>query len=188
MKYNHIERLLPGIFQRVIRSDGPLRALTEVMESLHEPSETILEQLDAIFDARRTPPVFVPFLARWLDLHRLFDHQTGSNEDKNSASYYPTTIQLERLRELIATAAYLSQWRGTAKGLILFLECATGVQGFRVDEQATFENRPIPFHLDIWAPQSAESYRILIDRIIESEKPAYVTYRLMFETPKVPQS
>ena len=39
------------------------------------------------------------------------------------------------LRELIAAAAQLSQWRGTAQGLQRFLETATGIEGFELDEE-----------------------------------------------------
>jgi len=43
------------------------------MEALQAPDEAVLERLDAIFDPRRTTDEFVPFLAYWADLTRLFD-------------------------------------------------------------------------------------------------------------------
>jgi len=66
MKRNAIRHLLPGIFQRTVLPGNPITALLEVMEKLHEPSEQILQNLDATFDPRRTPDSFVPFLARWV--------------------------------------------------------------------------------------------------------------------------
>jgi hypothetical protein len=96
---------------------------------------------------------------------------------------------LGRLRELIAQAAFLSQWRGTSRGLLRFLEAATGVQGFAIDEQVPGpDGLPRPFHLRVRAPQTTKPYSVLIERIIEIEKPAYVTYELAFETPGQPAS
>ena len=85
------------------------------------------------------------------------------------------------MRELIAVAAYLSQWRGTLEGLCLFLETATGSLGFEVDEHVeNAKGMPRPYHIHVKAPQSCARDRSLIERIIEQEKPAYVTYDLEF--------
>jgi hypothetical protein len=81
---------------------------------------------------------------------------------------------------LAATAATLSRWRGTRKGLSLFLETATGMKGFEVDEEVREEGKIKPFHLRITAPGELIAHRMLIQRIIELEKPAYVTYQLEF--------
>ncbi len=180
MRRTEIERLLPVIFQRTIRQGNPLFALLEVMEALHEPSEKMLEQLDSVFDPRRTEDEFVPFLARWVDLDWLF--QKDSNESM-PLSQPSNTIPsgLGRLRELIAIAVNLSQWRGTAKGLRRFLEVATGITGYEIKENIEDENGlPRRFHILISAPASASVYKNLIERIIEREKPAYVTYDLEF--------
>jgi hypothetical protein len=82
---------------------------------------------------------------------------------------------------LIARAAYLSQWRGTRKGLIAFLETATGASGFELDERVNdAAGQPRAFHMRVRAPHALEVHRALIERIIESERPAYVTYELEF--------
>src|SRR5262249_49938521 len=86
-----------------------------------------------------------------------------------------------RLRELVASAAYLSRWRGTRKGLLRFLEVATGLKGFDVDENvAGPDGRVRPLHVRVLAPHAAEPYQALIRRIVDLEKPAYVTYDLAF--------
>jgi hypothetical protein len=87
-----------------------------------------------------------------------------------------------RLRELIAAAAHLSSWRGTAYGLVRFLEIATGAHGFRLEETVVGKNgSPVPFHVRAVAPESATEQRELIERIVKLEKPAYVTWELVFE-------
>ena len=63
-----------------------------------------------------------------------------------------------------------------------FLEVATGVAGFVIDEQVLDEEgRARPFHLWVHAPRAAEPYTALVTRIVEQEKPAYVTYDLSFD-------
>jgi phage tail-like protein len=176
MRRNEIEGLLPEVFRRTIRPGNPLFALLEVMEVLHAPSEDVLERLDTFFDPYRAPERFVPYLARWVDLERFLMDAPGG--DGVPVSFPSGT---GRLRELIASVAFLSKWRGTARGLLCFLETATGVQGFAVDERVLgSDGQPVPFHIRVRAPAETEVYRGLIERIVEHEKPAYVTYELAF--------
>jgi phage tail-like protein len=169
MKSAEILRLLPGVFQRTARAGSPLAALLAAMEALHAPSEAVLAELDALFDPRRAPERFVPFLARWVDLD------------------LPVTTGLGRLRELVAAGVELSRWRGTARGLRLFLSTATGRQDFVVDERVSGpEDLPRPFHLRVSAPAELAPHRLMLERIIELEKPAYVTYELHFAQPAQP--
>ncbi len=184
MKQTEIEHLLPEVFRRTIRPGTPLDALLAVMAALHAPSEEVLAALDLYLDPYRAPDDFIPYLARWVDLQRFlaeFPESEGEDEGPGVPSSVPFAGGLGRLRDLIAAAAPLSKWRGTARGLLRFLETATGVQGFEIDEAVPGpDGRPKPFHLRIEAPTEAEPYRVLIRRIIEMEKPAYVTYTLSF--------
>jgi phage tail-like protein len=183
MKQNEIERLLPAVFQRTLYEGNPLTALLEVMENLHAPSEDVLAHLDAIFDPRRTTDEFVTFLAYWVDLDRLFDEAPDSKV-QSAFSRHSMTSGFGHLRELIARAAYLSQWRGTRKGLMLFLQTAIGAQDFEVEEHPlNAEGQPRPFHIRVHAPGETAPHKALIERIIELEKPAYVTYELVFAAP-----
>jgi hypothetical protein len=86
------------------------------------------------------------------------------------------------LRELVASAAYLAKWRGTKQGLLRFLQMATGLKGFDLEENVTADHQPRPYHIWIRAPKEATTYQAMLVRIIESEKPAYVTYELTFDT------
>jgi hypothetical protein len=117
-------------------------------------------------------------LARWLDLDRLFERRP-TGEDLPLRQLMPAG--LGRLRELIAMAAELSKWRGTKRGLLLFLQTATGLQGFEVDEKVPGDDGlPRPFHLRVKVPPGGLELKGLIERIVSSEKPAYVTYELEF--------
>jgi phage tail-like protein len=173
-----IERLLPEIFQRTLHSGRPLLALLEVMDELHAPSEAALEGIDAIFDPRRTREAFVPMLARWVGLSSLVDERGRAGPATPAVSQ----LDLGRLRELVAGAATLIAWQGTGLGLRRFLETATGVTGFAIDEQTRgTDGRPRPFHIVVHVPAAAASRRELIDRIVAGEKPAAVTYELVVE-------
>lgn len=175
MKSSAIKRLIPEVFQRATTPGSPLVAILAVMEALHAPAEAAIENIEATFNPYRTPDRFVPFLARWVDLDRFF----GSEIEKADSSSVPIATGLGRLRELVASAAYLSQWRGTPTGLRRFLEIATGIIGFELDEHVLgADGSPRPFHVRVCIPKAAVGYRSLIEQIIDQEKPAYVTYEI----------
>ena len=179
MKQTEIQHLLPEVFQRTAREGSPLYALLSAMEALHTPSEAALKDLDRYFNAYRAPDRFVPFLARWVDLGWLL---TGPEDSAEDSKALPLPSGLGRLRELVAAAAFLSAWRGTAKGLVRFLETATGIPGFRIEENPPDDhNVPRAFHLLVHAPAEALAFRSLVERIVEVEKPAYVTFALKFD-------
>jgi phage tail-like protein len=181
MRQAEIKDLLPAVFQRTVHEGNPLAALLSLMEVLHAPSEAALDRLDATFNPRRTNPEFVTFLAYWVDLDRLFEDEPSGNWQVGF-SRYPMTSGLGHLRELIASAAYLSQWRGTRKGLLQFLQTATGFEDFVIEEQVLDEKGELrPFHIKVRAPADSKVHEQLIERIIELEKPAYVTYELEFK-------
>jgi phage tail-like protein len=194
MKQAEIQQLLPEIFQRAVHPGNPLFAVLSVMELLQAPSETVLQNLETFFDPRRSPDGFVSYLASWVDLDQLLSSapapasaQAGARTSLVVAAGFPTGAG--RLRELVAAAPYLSKWRGTARGLMTFLEIATGLHGFRVEEQpAGPDGLPRPFHLRIQAPDLDAAARTLVISIIELEKPAYVTYELVIAAEDEPTS
>jgi phage tail-like protein len=180
MKQNEIAQLLPAIFQQTLQPGTPLDALLKVMEALPAPDETVLDGLEAFFNPYRTPGGFVPFLASWVDMEWVLL--------ENASTFSDLTPQLPsgigQLRELVASATFLARWRGTARGLLRFLETACGAQGFVVEERVPGpDGRPRPFHIVVQVPPEAAPYQALITRIIEAEKPAYVTYDLLLQRP-----
>ena len=161
MKSSEIEKLLPAVYQRSVGAATPLRALLDVMETLHEPDEEILAAIDTVFDPRRTARAYLPMLAHWVNLEFLFRPlPAGASRSAWSERALPTAPGY--LRELISNAAYLSKWRGTAVGLEHFLEIATGFDGFKIEESIIgSDGQPIPFHIRIRAPAAARPYRDL---------------------------
>jgi phage tail-like protein len=173
MKSAEIARMLPWIFQRTLRNGSLLETFLSVMEDQHARSEDVLAAVDRYFDPRRAPDEFVPFLATWLDLERVLV--------RSASGYYtpegreePLQSGVGHLRELVAEGAFLARWRGTGRGIVRFLELATGLRGFTVDEDVPGR----PFHVVFTMPKEAEPYQDMVRKIIEQEKPAYVDYEL----------
>jgi phage tail-like protein len=191
MDRESIARLLPGVFQTalhplaagIVEPDRRLSATLGVMETLHEPVETVLHDLDHYLDPRLARADFVPYLAGWVDL----DWLLVAAPSEPLATTPSLASGLGTLRELVAAAAELARWRGTARGLLRFLDTATGTPGFAIEENVSGDDRlPRPFHLRIVAPAEAAVYRPLIERVIVAEKPAYATYELVFATGAMP--
>jgi phage tail-like protein len=192
MKRTEIELLLPEIIRRTIpppnsrvldpaypQDANPLPLLLDVMELLHEPDEAVLATIDKYFDPYRAPDLFVAYLAGWVDLDDLW---VSNPQEFTAKTLPPFPSGVGRLRELVAASVYLSRWRGTGRGLLRFLEIATGTKGFTIDERVLdAEDEPIPFHIRVQVPQAAAVFRTLIERIVVKEKPAYVTYELIIE-------
>lgn len=187
MRRAAIERLLPDVFQRALGSEGsardtagsPLAAVLDVMEHQHAPAEDALRRLPDVFDPRLADERFLTMLAHWVDLARLNPQRSGDVDLDWRRQSWP--IATDRLRELIANAADLSQRRGTASGLLRFLEIATGASPYAIEERVAGEGGvPIPYHVRLVAPRAAQPLTELIARIVEEEKPAYVTWELAF--------
>jgi phage tail-like protein len=176
MRRNEMARLLPGVYQLALNPVGTsglgrdtrLAAALDAMEELHNPCEETLDRLDSYVDPRRAPDAFVTYLAGWVDLEWL----TGGR----------VTTGPGRLRELVAQAITLSRWRGTARGLTDFLVAATGISGFAIDESPPDDaGRPRAYHLRIRAPAAVREHAAMIERIVETEKPASVTYEVTYQ-------
>lgn len=181
MKQEEIERLFPAVYREALRDRGPLRALIAVMEAMHERPEREVARLDATLDPLRTPDEFVPLLARWVDLGWLWTSApVGPGEG-------PILLEhLGRLRELVASAAFLSRWRGTETGLLGFLQRATGRDDIElIEAPSTEDGRSRPFHVQVVLPADADEPRLtaLVRRIVAMEKPAHLTYEIVFSNP-----
>lgn len=176
MHRHEIARLLPHIFQRTLSggfwtqgtpaSDDLLGALLLVMEQAHAPSEQILRTFDTYFDPDTAVDAFLPMLAYWVDKQVLLE---------NDDSFLPGS---DRLRDLILASMRLSKLRGTRQGLLQFLSIATGIEASRF---RILDREERPFHVIIEYPEEAAPYVPLIRRIIDLEKPAYVTAELCRE-------
>src|SRR5690606_36197351 len=128
-----IASLLPEVIRRTDVPDSPTRALLEVAADLLAPVEAELTRPHENFSARGARDRFVAMLARWLDVERMLRDADGTLLARERPTpTLPTGIG--RLRELVAAAADVARWRGTAGGIVRTLERATGLSGFTLDE------------------------------------------------------
>ena len=171
MRHDAIASLLPTSYQLADRPGSPLAGLLDVMSDLQAPDEALLAAIDSVFHPYQCPDPFVPWLTRWVGLDDVISPE--SETDPGAPVRYGPG--LGRLRDLLAVGAALAQRKGTAGGLRLFLEAATGMRGFLVEEP-----RSQPFHVVVTAPAGAAAHADLLRRILASAKPAAVTYQLRF--------
>lgn len=175
MQQSSIERLLPEVLQRTCGRGTPLDALLEIMEAMHAAPTEHLDRLERIFDPMTTPERFLPMLAAWVGLAHLVPSRSHSRREPP-----PAMLETGRIRALIATASVLAKTRGTAAGLVRFLEIATGMRGFEVREAFGADHPdPRPFHFEVLVPATAAHHHELVTLIVEHEKPAYSTAELV---------
>lgn len=164
MRADRAAMLLPEVIRRGAGPGTPLSALLDVMESMHEPAEAALLGLPAILDPQSTPDDFVPFLASWVGLDDVIPD--GAEFEAGSG----------RLRQLVATSAARARRRGTLDGLRETLAIATGRIDITVEDMVDGpDGAVLPFHVDIVVPAEAVGLFDLVNRLVEHEKPAFVT-------------
>jgi phage tail-like protein len=158
-----VEQLLPLVIRRTIVPGSALSAVTQVMADLYDPVAEAAGCLEMFFDPWRCPERFLPLLATWLDLP------------------LPVTTGPSRLRALIAVATTLHQVRGSRRALLAFLEAATGLGGFEIDETVRDADGQVrPFVVAIRAPAAAGAHAAMIERLVDHERPAHVRCELSF--------
>lgn len=179
MEQRRIARFLPETYRAAIVPGSPLNAILAVMEELHAPAEAALARIDDYIDPIRAPDDFALMLSSWLDLDRYLDWVSG----RKGVGQPRYAAGLGHLRALCAMAVHLMRWRGTRYALELFLSTATGITGFTVEENPPdAKGAPRPFHIRVRAPAAARRLADLIRRIVEEERPAYVTYDIEFSS------
>jgi phage tail-like protein len=178
VRADRIARFLPEIYRLTLGTrHGVLDGLLDTMAALHRPSEEVLDELDCYIDPARTPDRFLPMLAGWLDLAAYLDW-SGGRKESGEPRFAPGP---DRLRLLVTLAADLNSRRGTRAALEEFLSVATGVDGFTVEENPPDALHVLqPFHIRVHVPDAATRYGDLIARIVEAERPAYVTYEIVY--------
>ncbi len=161
-----------------------------IFEKAFEPSVQMLEMLWAYLDPLTAPQSLLPFMAQWV-----------------AWPIDPRWDELQQ-RRLIRQAVEIYRWRGTRRGLRLFLHLYTGLpldeelpeaqkhisiaevftEGFVLaasflgSDSMLGGGRPFHFIVRLRPPSAAPLDEEMIRKIIEREKPAFCTYELYIET------
>ncbi len=181
MERSEILTLLPGVFQQTLATEdveesgnSVLLLLIDIMSFLHADIDKQLTTVEDYFNPCRTPHnEFVDYLGRWMDLDRLWNNKSSSD-----LFVKHELIAQDCLQELITSAAYLSQWRGTNKGLCHFLNIATGSNSITIQENINNKGERQSFHFLVLIPDNRKQQLKLIKTIIEQEKPVYISYEI----------
>jgi phage tail-like protein len=157
---------LPALFQE----DGFTQRFTAAFDEVLAPVFCTLDNLEAYFDPHLAPSDFVAWLAGWVGL-TLDEH-------------WP----VDRQRALIARAAELYRWRGTARGLVAHVALYTGTEPEVVDSggcewsatpgaalPGTTEPR-LTVRVRVADPSSVDRQRI--EAIVAAAKPAHVLHEI----------
>jgi phage tail-like protein len=159
---------LPGQFQ----DDGFVPRFTDGLDVVLAPIMATLDSIDAYVDPMVAPMDFVAWLAGWVgvELDRSWNER--------------------RQRALVARAAELFAWRGTARGLAALVEVYTGVRPEIIDNGGTaWTDQPgargeAPGSPQPWLvvrvalPPGAEVDSARLHRLVASAKPAHVPHRI----------
>ena len=174
MASTSIAACLPQVFQSGATEGSPLAALIAAGDAMLDPVAAVLDGLDAVVDPFRTPERMVSLLAWWVDLGWLTLPDAEQGVRSSLVGVTPP------LRDLVAASAELSARRGTGAGMVRFLELATRVNGFRIDDV------PGEFHLVVHVPDAAASQLGTVARIVAHTKPAHMTAELVTSAAPAP--
>lgn len=172
---------LPGIYQ----DDELMARFLMLFESFWAPVEKQIDVMHYYFDPYMTTPEFLPWLASWLGL--ALDER------------WPD----EKKRQLLASAIELYRMRGTKEGLRKYLEIYTGgrihitehrAKNFQLGPEGRLGpgialgkgNKPHSFKVIMSLPplktaRQETHRRLMIEKIIDAEKPAHTDYTLEIE-------
>lgn len=160
----------------------------KIFEQAFEPIVQSLDLMWAHLNPLTAPQALLPFLAQWVG----WKMEPG--------------LSLDRQRRLIRQAVELYRWRGTRRGLRLYLHWYTGLPlddqlpeldkhisitepfggAFVLNNAVLAESAVLgggqPYHFCVRLRCTDPIDKALIRRIIEQEKPAFCTYDLTIET------
>lgn len=176
---------LPALYREV----DFIGRFLKIFEQGFEPIVQSLDLMWAHLDPLTAPEALLPFLAQWV----------GWNIEPG--------IEVDRQRRLIRQAVELYRWRGTRRGLRLYLHWYTGLPlddhisnefdkhisitepfggAFVIGETTLAETAVLgggqPYHFCVRLRADRSLDEALIRRIIEQEKPAFCTYDLEIDS------
>lgn len=181
---------LPSLYREV----DFIGRFLKIFEQTFEPAVQTLDNLWAYLDPITAPQSMLPFLAYWV------------------AWPMDSRWTVERQRYLIRSAVELYRWRGTRRGLRLYIHLYTNLnldehlpseankhigieeisgQGFvlgdtRIGQDAMIGGgRPYHFIVRLRPDYPDQVDEQLVRQIIDQEKPAFCTYELYIEAPLV---
>ncbi|MEO3780716.1 phage tail protein [Micromonospora sp. B11E3] len=157
-----IGRQLPAVYQE----DDFAQRFTAGLDDVLAPILLTLDCLDAYFDLELAPPDFLDWLAGWVAAPADADRPPQSR------------------RDLVRHAVEVHRWRGTARGVALALEVATGARVEVTDNggvtcSATPTGAPPPEEApEVRVRVEGDVDEALVRQVLASAVPAHVRWTL----------
>jgi phage tail-like protein len=127
-----------------------------IFEAIWEPLEQRQDYLQLYFDPRTCPPIFLDWLASWLNIS------------------LPPRLPLRRKRRFLSEAMDLYRLRGTREGLSRVITACTDLIPVIEDDPEL----PFVVRIGLAMPQDHDVDAELIEELIVEHKPAYLGYVL----------
>ena len=134
----------------IYRRDEFIGRFLRIFEDVFTPLESNVGTLSSYFNPLLTTPECLPWIAGWLDV---------ALDDR---------IPLARQRQMVSRASELYRRRGTWQALAVALDVALGLN-VKIDE------KPGSFSVTFDAD---DVDRDLVSRIVETQRPAHVSYEI----------
>lgn len=166
MERHEITAILPEVMAGADLPSSPFAAMLDAMVTLADPVEAQIKGIHRVADPLLTPDRMIDMLLGWFDLAPVARAIRRHALPDDSAA-----ALAHRLRRLLVLAPVLLPQRGTAPGLAAMLDAACGISGTAVSDSATF-------HISVTLPAGSGARLPLARRIVELERPVFVTYTL----------
>lgn len=179
-KISYLE-YLPSVYREDFANSDFLDRFLAIFESLFFEIDFTIDHLSRWLDAAGSPPEFLEWLGSW----------TGADQGR-AEGLYRKEVPEAKQREYISQAVSMYRNRGTKKGLENLIFFYTGKKPIIIDiipfctkgnkengeEHRSFRKNNFSFFV-LFKEGLEEDERELIRNIIEEEKPAHTTYKLI---------
>lgn len=184
VKKSEIKKILPYVVQAGINEGTLYDELIGCMEDLHGSTEIFLTNAagylkPADWDANNCSEqrkIMLKYLASWFGFEWLMDFDTEETGDEKKND------NRSNLRNLIINAMWLHEYRGTEEGIKKIIKIVTGIDCKIGTKDLTCGDKHLStgqFIMSISIQQSlSDRQLVLIERVIEYMKPAYMTYEI----------
>jgi len=165
---------LPPAMRATLAPGTPMHDIVAVMSGIVAERAAVIDAAASLFDPSTTPEAFLPWLAEWYGFDWLFVDPADPRRALPMARAFPTGAA--RLRALLVAWPQLTHRRGSADGLRLTLELATGLQSIAV------HHVPARQHVSAFLLNRSSDLQPWLARLIASERPAHMTWSLTVPT------
>lgn len=167
MNKEKILALLPWIMRKNLKKDSPLDTIVSIMAGYVKPVDDKYTNLNDFFNPLLTTPEMVYHMACWFKVDWIFGRGTLGLITSQTLEGQKTLL---RLRRIVSDIEYIIWWKGTSKGLKFLLERVLDISDIEIENH--------DFHFNIKIDKKHNLDLDLLNRVVEHEKPAPMTWSM----------